>query len=71
MRVVVTGGAGFIGSHLVEELLAKNYEVIVVDNFSTGTLTNLNEFRNKIKVFNYDIRFPIPSNIFDGCILIR
>ena len=67
MRVVVTGGAGFIGSHLVEELLAKNYEVIVVDNFSTGTLTNLNEFSNKIKVFNHDIRFPIPSNIFVGC----
>ena len=67
MRVVVTGGAGFIGSHLVEELLAKNYEVIVVDNFSTGTLTNLKEFSNKIKVFNHDIRFPLPSNIFDGC----
>ena len=37
MRVVVTGGAGFIGSHLVEELLAKNYEVIVVDNKNAGT----------------------------------
>ena len=48
MRVVVTGGAGFIGSHLVEELLAKNYEVIVVDNFSTGTHSNLNEFSNGI-----------------------
>lgn len=70
MRVVVTGGAGFIGSHLVEELLAKKYEVIVIDNFSTGKLSNLQEFSNKITVFNHDIRLPLPNNIFNGCSIV-
>ncbi|MCX7703135.1 MAG: NAD-dependent epimerase/dehydratase family protein [Planctomycetota bacterium] len=41
MKVTVTGGAGFIGSHLVEELLARDYNVTVLDNLSTGSLKNL------------------------------
>ncbi|WP_236790611.1 NAD(P)-dependent oxidoreductase [Amycolatopsis sp. GM8] len=41
MRVVVTGGAGFIGSHLTEYLLSLGHEVIVLDDFSTGTARNL------------------------------
>jgi len=40
-RVLVTGGAGFIGSHLTEALLAQGFEVVVVDNLSTGKLPNL------------------------------
>jgi len=36
MRVLVTGGAGYIGSHTVKELLSRNYEVVVFDNFTSG-----------------------------------
>ena len=42
MRAVVTGGAGFIGSHVVDALLARGDEVHVVDNFATGRRENLN-----------------------------
>ena len=42
MKILVTGGAGFIGSHLVDRLVQEGHEVVVVDNFSTGTRRNLN-----------------------------
>ena len=42
MRILVTGGAGFIGSHVVDAYLAAGHEVSVVDNLSTGKLANLN-----------------------------
>ena len=41
MRILVTGGAGFIGSHLCDRLLQENHEVIVVDNLITGSLENI------------------------------
>ena len=56
MRVLVTGGAGFIGSHLVEALVARGDSVTVIDNVSTGNLENLVSVKNKIEIVNGDIR---------------
>jgi UDP-glucose 4-epimerase len=50
VRVVVTGGAGFIGSNLVEELVRRGRNVTVIDNFSTGSMENLKSVRGKVKV---------------------
>ena len=44
-RALVTGGAGFIGSHIVDELVARGIETYVIDNLSTGTLDNLVQHR--------------------------
>jgi len=46
MNILITGGAGFIGSHLTKKLLEKNYQVIVVDNLITGSEKNIEEFKN-------------------------
>ena len=54
-RALVTGGCGFIGSHLVEKLIKLNYEVIIIDNLSTGRLENINNFKNKCKFYKVDI----------------
>src|SRR5260370_26557663 len=45
MRTVITGGAGFLGSHLCERFLAEGHEVICVDNLITGTLSNIDHLR--------------------------
>ena len=45
-RALVTGGAGFIGSHIVDELIARGIETYVIDNLSTGTIDNLAQHRN-------------------------
>ncbi len=47
MKALVTGGAGFIGSHLAERLLTDGNNVVVVDNLSTGSLKNIENFQNK------------------------
>ena len=51
-KVLVTGGAGFIGSNLVDELIRKDIEVIVIDNLSTGKRENIN---SKSTFFDYDL----------------
>jgi UDP-glucose 4-epimerase len=60
VKALVTGGAGFIGSTLVDRLLAEGHSVDVVDNLSTGKLANLSEARadrtNELKVHQVDIR---------------
>jgi len=52
----VTGGAGFIGSNIVEELLKRGYDVRVLDNFSTGKRENLKDFQKDIELIEGDIR---------------
>ncbi len=56
MKVLVTGGAGFIGSHLVDFLVKKNFEVRVLDNLSTGDIKNLKDSYDKIEFIKGDIR---------------
>ena len=57
MRVLVTGGAGFIGSNLVERLLELGQKVRVIDNLSTGKAANIEAFMDKIEFVNGDIRY--------------
>jgi nucleoside-diphosphate-sugar epimerase len=53
---LVTGGAGFIGSHIAEELVRRGERVRVLDNFITGKQENLVPFRNFIELIDGDIR---------------
>jgi UDP-glucose 4-epimerase len=55
MKVLVTGGAGFIGSHVVDHYLAAGHEVVIVDDLSTGRVTNLYP---KATFYQMDIRSP-------------
>ncbi len=56
-RVLVTGGAGFIGSHLVERLLAQNHEVLCLDNYFTGSKKNLDPLRDnpRLELIRQDV----------------
>ena len=55
MKAVVTGGAGFIGSHVVDALLKENIDVTVLDNFSTGRRENLEHVRDRIELVECDL----------------
>lgn len=55
MRYLVTGGAGFIGSNTVDELLRRGHEVVVLDDLSTGKAANLTETKSKIKLIEDSI----------------
>jgi UDP-N-acetylglucosamine/UDP-N-acetyl-alpha-D-glucosaminouronate 4-epimerase len=52
---VVTGGGGFIGSHIVEELLRRHETVKLIDNFSTGKRANVDAFKNQAEIIEFDI----------------
>ncbi len=57
-RILVSGGAGFIGSHIVEALLERGHKVRVLDNFSTGKRNNLRTIRNDIEILAGDCADP-------------
>ena len=61
MRIMVTGGAGFLGSHLCEKLLVLGHEVLCVDNFYTGSKRNILHLRDfkYFEVMRHDITFPL------------
>ena len=59
--ILVTGGAGFLGSHLCKKLLDKGHEVICVDNFYTGSKTNILPLMSNpyFEVIRHDVTFPL------------
>jgi UDP-glucuronate decarboxylase len=60
-RILVTGGAGFIGSHLCERLLRDGHEVLCVDNFYTGTRRNVHDLlsNSRFELMRHDVCFPL------------
>ncbi|WP_238884660.1 NAD-dependent epimerase/dehydratase family protein [Clostridium sp. YIM B02551] len=62
MKVLVTGGAGFIGSHIVDEYIKNNHEVVIVDDMSHGSKINVNKLA---KFYNIDIRSEDLATIFE------
>jgi UDP-glucose 4-epimerase len=61
-KILVTGGAGFIGSHVVDLFVSRGYEVVIVDDLSTGRASNLNP---AAKFYQLDIRDPKVREVFD------
>jgi UDP-glucuronate decarboxylase len=67
MKLLIAGGAGFLGSHLCQSLLRLKHEVVVIDNFYTGRLENLDFAKNnpKLKIIEHDVTTPIAIQV-DG-----
>ncbi len=70
MRVLITGGAGFIGSHLADAYLERGDEVTVIDDLSTGTIENISHLKNNPR-FHYTIdsvhNQPVTAELVDQC----
>ena len=60
-RTLITGGAGFIGSHLCDRLLSEGHDVLCVDNYFTGTKTNISHLMNnhQFELMRHDVTFPL------------
>jgi len=56
MRILITGGAGFIGSHLADALIARGDQVVALDNFSTGSTSNIKHITKNFEIIDGDIR---------------
>ena len=61
MRILITGGAGFVGSHLAERLLDQGHEVIAVDNYFTGSKGNIEHLltNSRFELMRHDVTFPL------------
>ncbi len=70
MKIVVTGGAGFIGSHLTDRLVQLNHEVVVIDNFASGKLENLSDSISYVSLVDLDIRSKDLDKHFEGVELV-
>ncbi len=66
-RMLVTGGAGFLGSHLCERLLAEGHDVLCVDNYFTGTKANIATMHDnpRFEVMRHDVTFPLYVEVDD------
>lgn len=60
-RILVTGGAGFLGSHLIDRLVEQGHEVVCIDNLQTGSLKNIEHLQGKITFIQHDIIEPLPE----------
>ena len=65
MKVIVTGGAGFVGSHLCGKLLDLEYEVTCLDNLLTGSAKNIEEYKSNpsFQFLNCDVSKTLPDNL--------
>lgn len=71
MKVFITGGAGFIGSHLCDALVAEGKEVTILDNLSTGSKKNIAHLEGKIQVFQGDIRDQkLVESLIENCDIV-
>jgi len=66
MRILITGGAGFVGSHTAELLVRDGHQVVVVDDFSSGNESNLSAVADSIELFRLDIRDT--ANLSSACL---
>ncbi len=66
-RVLVTGGAGFLGSHLCERLVSEDCDVLCVDNFFTGSKRNVQQLRQdpRFEIMRHDVTFPLYVEVDD------
>ena len=56
MQILITGGAGFIGSHLCDALIAQDHKVLILDNMSTGSAANISHIKDQVEFHQGDIR---------------
>jgi len=60
-RILITGGAGFLGSHLIDRLVEQGHEVVCIDNLQTGSLENIAHLQGKITFLQHDITESLPE----------